>query len=83
MRLNKGILSNVLKCLGDNRKEMRECNLSTLDSWLAAAHLDKMVPYVTVALGDTKLGAEGASIFFTGCQDNLIDWPIFLMLYIC
>ncbi|KAL0305776.1 UNVERIFIED_CONTAM: protein MOR1 [Sesamum radiatum] len=37
-----GLLSDVLKCLGDNKKQMRECTLSTLDSWLAAAHLDKM-----------------------------------------
>lgn len=39
----QGILSDILKCLGDNKKLMRECTLSTLDSWLAAAHLDKMV----------------------------------------
>lgn len=39
----QGILSEVLKCLGDNKKHMRECTLSALDSWLAAAHLDKMV----------------------------------------
>ncbi|KAL0353121.1 UNVERIFIED_CONTAM: protein MOR1 [Sesamum angustifolium] len=61
-----GILSDVLKCLGDNKKQMRECTLSTLDSWLAAAHLDKMVPYVTAALTDTKLGAEG--------RKDLFDW---------
>ncbi|KAL0456331.1 UNVERIFIED_CONTAM: 12-oxophytodienoate reductase 1 [Sesamum latifolium] len=60
----KGILSDVLKCLGDEQKQMRECSLSTLDSWLAAAHLDKMVPYVTAALRDTKLGAEGHKEFF-------------------
>ncbi|XP_011096260.1 protein MOR1 isoform X1 [Sesamum indicum] len=63
---SKGILSDVLKCLGDNKKQMRECTLSTLDSWLAAAHLDKMVPYVTAALTDTKLGAEG--------RKDLFDW---------
>lgn len=39
----QGILSDILKCLSDNKKNMRECTLSTLDSWLAAAHLDKMV----------------------------------------
>lgn len=39
----QGILSDILKCLGDNKKNMRECTLSTLDSWLGAAHLDKMV----------------------------------------
>ncbi|KAL0398629.1 UNVERIFIED_CONTAM: protein MOR1 [Sesamum radiatum] len=63
---SKGLLSDVLKCLGDNKKQMRECTLSTLDSWLAAAHLDKMVPYVTAALTDTKLGAEG--------RKDLFDW---------
>ncbi|GFQ07256.1 protein mor1 [Phtheirospermum japonicum] len=63
---SKGILSDILKCLGDNKKNMRECTLSTLDSWLAAAHLDKMVPYVTAALTDAKVGAEG--------RRDLFDW---------
>ncbi|KAE9589870.1 hypothetical protein Lalb_Chr21g0313501 [Lupinus albus] len=39
----EGILSDILKCLGDNKKHMRECALNTLDTWLAAVHLDKMV----------------------------------------
>ncbi|KAL0442796.1 UNVERIFIED_CONTAM: protein MOR1 [Sesamum latifolium] len=65
-KLCNGLLSDVLKCLGDNKKQMRECTLSTLDSWLAAAHLDKMVPYVTAALTDAKLGAEG--------RKDLFDW---------
>ncbi|KAI4351479.1 hypothetical protein L6164_005845 [Bauhinia variegata] len=63
---SKGILSDILKCLGDNKKHMRECTLNTLDSWLAAVHLDKMVPYVTMALTDSKLGAEG--------RKDLFDW---------
>ncbi|XP_052201183.1 protein MOR1 isoform X2 [Diospyros lotus] len=63
---SKGILSDVLKCLGDNKKHMRESTLTTLDSWLAAVHLDKMVPYVTAALMDAKLGAEG--------RKDLFDW---------
>ncbi|KAL3627734.1 Protein MICROTUBULE ORGANIZATION 1 [Castilleja foliolosa] len=63
---SKGILSDILKCLGDNKKNMRECTLSTLDSWLAAVHLDKMVPYVTAALTDAKVGAEG--------RKDLLDW---------
>lgn len=63
---SKGILSDILKCLGDNKKQMRECTLSTLDAWLAAVHLDKMVPYVSAALIDTKLGAEG--------RKDLFDW---------
>ncbi|KAF2304599.1 hypothetical protein GH714_034662 [Hevea brasiliensis] len=56
---SKGILSDILKCLGDNKKHMRECALTTIDSWAAAVHLDKMIPYLAAALMDTKLGAEG------------------------
>ncbi|XP_027367381.1 protein MOR1 [Abrus precatorius] len=63
---SKGILSDILKCLGDNKKHMRECALNTLDSWLAAVHLDKMVPYIAIALMDSKLGAEG--------RKDLFDW---------
>ncbi|CAA3011554.1 MOR1 isoform X1 [Olea europaea subsp. europaea] len=65
-KLSKGILSDILKCLGDNKKHMRECTLNTLDSWLAAVHLDKMVPYIAAALTDAKLGAEG--------RRDLFDW---------
>ncbi|GAV88428.1 HEAT domain-containing protein/CLASP_N domain-containing protein [Cephalotus follicularis] len=63
---SKGILSDVMKCLGDNKKHMRECTLAALDSWLSATHLDKMVPYITAALTDTKLGTEG--------RKDLFDW---------
>ncbi|XP_057470901.1 protein MOR1-like isoform X2 [Actinidia eriantha] len=63
---SKGILSDVLKCVGDNKKHMRESTLTTLDAWLAAIHLDKMVPYITTALTDAKLGAEG--------RKDLFDW---------
>ncbi|KAJ1403126.1 TOG domain [Sesbania bispinosa] len=63
---SKGILSDVLKCLGDNKKHMRECALNTLEAWLAAVHLDKMVPYIALALVDSKLGAEG--------RKDLFDW---------
>ncbi|PIN16310.1 Microtubule-associated protein [Handroanthus impetiginosus] len=75
---SKGILSDILKCLGDNKKHMRECTLSTLDSWLAAAHLDKMVPYVTAALTDAKLGAEGRKDLFEWLSRQLAgltDFP--------
>uniref|UniRef100_A0A804L7N6 Protein MOR1 n=1 Tax=Musa acuminata subsp. malaccensis TaxID=214687 RepID=A0A804L7N6_MUSAM len=65
-KCSKGILSDVLKCLGDNKKHMRECTLNTLDSWCLAVHLDKMVPYITVALAESKLGAEG--------RKDLFDW---------
>ncbi|KAL8192496.1 hypothetical protein R6Q57_027681 [Mikania cordata] len=63
---SKGILSDVVKCLGDNKKHMRECTLTTLDSWVAATHLEKMVPYITASLTDAKLGAEG--------RKDLFDW---------
>ncbi|WOL15918.1 protein MOR1-like isoform X1 [Canna indica] len=63
---SKGILSDVLKCLGDNKKHMRECTLNTLDLWILAVHLDKMVPYITTALADPKLGADG--------RKDLFDW---------
>ncbi|KAH7654180.1 cytoskeleton-associated protein 5 [Dioscorea alata] len=65
-KASKGVLSDVLKCLGDNKKHMRECTLNTLDSWIAAVQLDKMVPYVTVALAEPKIGAEG--------RKDLFDW---------
>ncbi|XP_047310498.1 protein MOR1 [Impatiens glandulifera] len=65
-KASKGILSDILKCLGDNKKHMRESALSTLDCWLAAVHLDKMVPYVAAALTENKLGAEG--------RKDLFDW---------
>ncbi|XP_066307066.1 protein MOR1-like isoform X2 [Miscanthus floridulus] len=63
---SKGILADVLKCLGDNKKHMRECTLTALDSWVAAAQLDKMVPYIIVSLGDQKTGSEG--------RKDLFDW---------
>ncbi|XP_044495170.1 protein MOR1 isoform X2 [Mangifera indica] len=63
---SKGILSEILKCLTDNKKHMRECTLATLDSWLAAVHLDKMVPYIIAILTDAKIGAEG--------RRDLFDW---------
>ncbi|XP_039050347.1 protein MOR1-like isoform X2 [Hibiscus syriacus] len=65
-KASKGILSDILKCVSDNKKHMREGTLSTLDAWNAAAHFDKMVPYITSALTDTKIGAEG--------RKDLFDW---------
>ncbi|KAF9673107.1 hypothetical protein SADUNF_Sadunf11G0114300 [Salix dunnii] len=63
---SKGVLSDILKCLGDNKKHMRECVLNTLDSWVAAVHLDKMIPYIIAALFESKLGADG--------RKDLFDW---------
>ncbi|XVF26272.1 hypothetical protein REPUB_Repub14bG0001500 [Reevesia pubescens] len=65
-KASKGILLDILKCLGDNKKHMRESTLSTLDAWNAAVHFDKMVPCIASALTDAKLGAEG--------RKDLFDW---------
>ncbi|KAH9313334.1 hypothetical protein KI387_028369 [Taxus chinensis] len=63
---SKGILSDVLKCLGDNKKLMRESTIKALDSWVAEVQLDKMVPYIGSTLSDVKLGADG--------RKDLFDW---------
>ncbi|XP_027924008.1 protein MOR1-like [Vigna unguiculata] len=65
-KASKGILSDILKCLGDKNKHTRECALNTLDSWVAAVHLDKMVPYIATALMDSRIGAVG--------RRDLFDW---------
>ncbi|CAH2059231.1 unnamed protein product [Thlaspi arvense] len=65
-KASKGILADVLKCLGDNKKHMRECTLAALDLWLGAVHLDKMIPYIIITLTDGKMGAEG--------RKDLFDW---------
>lgn len=77
-KASKGILSDVLKCLGDNKKQMRECALTTLELWLSAVHLDKMLPYVTAALSESKLGAEGRKDLFEWLSrqlSKLNDFP--------
>ncbi|GAB2232981.1 hypothetical protein Droror1_Dr00002194 [Drosera rotundifolia] len=71
-KLSKGILSDVLKCLGDNKKQMRECTMTTLELWLAAVNLDKMVPYTSVALTEPKIGAEGRKDLFEWITKQLI-----------
>lgn len=63
---SKGILSDVLKCLTDNKKHMRESVIKALDSWAAVVQLDKMVPYIASSLGDVKLGTDG--------RKDLFDW---------
>ncbi|KAI3709962.1 hypothetical protein L2E82_39732 [Cichorium intybus] len=75
---SKGILSDVLKCLGDNKKHMRESALAALDSWVAATHLDKMIPYITTCLTEAKLGAEGRKDLFdwlTRQLTGVVDFP--------
>ncbi|CAN1226033.1 Protein MOR1 [Linum grandiflorum] len=68
---SKGILSDILKCLSDNKKHMRECTLNTLDSWVATVNLDKMIPYITTALIENKLGADGRKDLFDWCSKQL------------
>ena len=59
--LFQGILSDVLKCLGDNKKHMRECTLAALDLWLGAVHLDKMVcDHLTLGM-------------YSGCKCNFVN----------
>lgn len=65
-KTSKGILSDVLKCLTDNKKHMRESVIKALDSWVAVVQLDKMVPYIASSLGDVKLGTDG--------RKDLFDW---------
>ncbi|KMT04298.1 hypothetical protein BVRB_8g183730 [Beta vulgaris subsp. vulgaris] len=70
-KASKGILSDVLKCLGDNKKHMRECALTTLDMWHGAVNLDKMIPYVAAFLLESKLGAEGRKDLFEWLSKKL------------
>ncbi|GJU89398.1 protein MOR1 isoform X1 [Tanacetum coccineum] len=61
---SKGIVSDIVKCIGDNKKHMRECT-----SWVASTNLDKMVQYITPSMTpmtDAKLGADG--------RTDLFDW---------
>ncbi|GJY77664.1 protein MOR1 isoform X1 [Tanacetum coccineum] len=54
---SKGIVSDIVKCIGDNKKHMRECT-----SWVASTDLDKMVQYITPSMTpmtEAKLGADG------------------------
>ncbi|XP_078437424.1 ARM repeat superfamily protein [Wolffia australiana] len=65
-KASKGIQSDILKCLSDNKKQMRECTLNALDSWVSAVQLDRMIPYITTSLVEGKLSAEG--------RKDLFDW---------
>ncbi|GJU59656.1 protein MOR1 isoform X1 [Tanacetum coccineum] len=61
---SKGIVSDIVKCIGENKKHMRECT-----SWVASTDLDKMVQYITPSMTpmtDAKLGADG--------RTDLFDW---------
>ncbi|KAG6427649.1 hypothetical protein SASPL_111895 [Salvia splendens] len=56
---------------------MRECALCTLDNWLGVAHSDKMLPYITVVLTNTKVGAVGHKGFFDWLQNYFMATAIF------
>lgn len=63
---SKGILSEILKCLGDNKKLMRETVIKTLDAWAGVLQFEKTIPYVVPALVDAKICADG--------RKELIEW---------
>lgn len=43
--IGQGILADALKCLGDNKKVVRESVVKMLDSWVLVVQLDKMVSF--------------------------------------
>jgi cytoskeleton-associated protein 5 len=61
---SKGIMADVLKCLGDNKKVVREAVAKTLDAWVLVLQLDKLLQYVIPALVDPKICAEGRKDLF-------------------
>ncbi|GAQ86856.1 Armadillo repeat superfamily protein [Klebsormidium nitens] len=58
-KTNKSILTEVLKCMSDNKKLVRDAALKTMDAWLEALSLDKLVPYLVVGLAEPKISADG------------------------
>jgi cytoskeleton-associated protein 5 len=40
---SQSILSDVLKCMSDNKKLVRDAALKTMDAWLEVLSLDKLV----------------------------------------
>ncbi|GJW52539.1 protein MOR1 [Tanacetum coccineum] len=71
---SKGIVSDIVKCIGENNKHMGECTLATFDSWVASTDLDK-VQYITPSMNpsmtDAKLGADGRTDLFDGLSKQL------------
>ncbi|GJT29198.1 protein MOR1 [Tanacetum coccineum] len=66
---SKGIVSDIVKCIGENKKHMRECT-----SWVASTDLDKMVQYITPSMTpmtDAKLGADGRTDLFDRLSKQL------------
>ncbi|KAG0567085.1 hypothetical protein KC19_7G108600 [Ceratodon purpureus] len=80
---SKGILADALKCLGDNKKVVREAVIKMLDSWVLLLQLDKMLPYVIPALVEAKIAAEGRKDLFEWVARNVAkqgDQPVLLQL---
>lgn len=69
---SKGILADVLKCLGDNKKLMRESAIKTLDSWCNVVQLEKMIPHVLPALVDVKISADGRKELFEWLTKQMV-----------
>ncbi|KAG0602469.1 hypothetical protein M758_10G016500 [Ceratodon purpureus] len=80
---SKGILGDALKCLGDNKKVVREAVIKMLDSWVLLLQLDKMLPYIIPALVEAKICAEGRKDLFEWVARNVAkqgDQPALLQL---
>ncbi|XP_024396661.1 protein MOR1 [Physcomitrium patens] len=80
---SKGILADALKCLGDNKKVVREAVIKMLDSWVLLLQLDKMLPYIVPALAEAKICAEGRKDLFEWVARNVAkqgDQPVLLQL---
>ncbi|CAI5988183.1 unnamed protein product [Closterium sp. NIES-65] len=65
---SRGIISDVLKCLSDPKRQTREAVVKTLDSWLGAMGPDKMIPVVAPAMVDVKIAADG--------RKELYEWML-------
>ncbi|CAI5527573.1 unnamed protein product, partial [Closterium sp. Naga37s-1] len=65
---SRGIISDVLKCLSDPKRQTREAVVKALDSWLGALGPDKMIPVVAPAMVDVKIAADG--------RKELYEWML-------
>ena len=65
-KASRGILGDVLRCLSDPKRQMREAVTRTLDAWVGVGALDKLLPHLATALLDGKVGADG--------RKELLEW---------
>ena len=65
-KASRGIVGDVLRCLSDPKRQMREAVLKTLDAWVSIGALDKLLPYLAAALLDAKVGGDG--------RKELLEW---------